>query len=176
MILWLSLSVSVNRRLFWRMRSKLKEISAHTLQENLFIFSGNLRISCRGLREGYTENSREFWHSLTRLRSVIEFWACASRTVVILFSQSRPQSSKGMHLEVQVARFWLNACRVSESLLSCAAIRSEALATGKLLWRREIYYDVIDSCVTYHLKIWYQMILWGWHFAAKRQRSWHFER
>ena len=142
MILWLSLSVSVNRRLFWRMRSKLKEISAHTLQENLFIFSGNLKISCRGLREGYTENSREFWHSLTRLRSLIEFWACASRTVVILFSQSRPQSSKGMHREVQVARFWLNACRVSQSLGSCAAIRSKALATKNLLSRHRQLRDL----------------------------------
>lgn len=75
MILWLSLSVSVNRnrRRFWRMRSKLKVTSAHTLQENSFIFSGNLKMSCRGPREDYTENAREFSHSLTRLRSAIAF-------------------------------------------------------------------------------------------------------
>ena len=34
-----------------------------------------------------------------------------------------------MRREVQIARFWLNYCRVSQSLGSCAAIRSEALVT-----------------------------------------------
>ena len=34
-----------------------------------------------------------------------------------------------MRREVQIARFWLNSCRVSQSLGSCAAIRSEALVT-----------------------------------------------
>ena len=30
-------------------------------------------MSCRGPREDYTENAREFSHSLTRLRSAIAF-------------------------------------------------------------------------------------------------------
>ena len=34
-----------------------------------------------------------------------------------------------MRREVQIARFWLNSCRVSQSLGSCTAIRSEALVT-----------------------------------------------
>jgi len=34
-----------------------------------------------------------------------------------------------MRREVQIHRFWLNSCRVSQSLGSCAAIRSEALVT-----------------------------------------------
>ena len=34
-----------------------------------------------------------------------------------------------MRCEVQIARFWLNSCRVSQSLGSCAVIRSEALVT-----------------------------------------------
>ena len=34
-----------------------------------------------------------------------------------------------MRREVQIARFWLNSCRVSQSLGSCAALRSEALVT-----------------------------------------------
>ena len=38
-----------------------------------------------------------------------------------------------MRREVQIARFWLNSCRVSQSLGSCAAIRSEALVTRMLL-------------------------------------------
>lgn len=35
-----------------------------------------------------------------------------------------------MRRELQIARFWLNSCRVSQSFGSCAAIRSETLVTG----------------------------------------------
>ena len=37
-----------------------------------------------------------------------------------------------MRRELQIARFWLNSCRVSQSFGSCAAIRSETLVTGSM--------------------------------------------
>ena len=52
-----------------------------------------------------------------------------------------------MRREVQIARFWLNSCRVSQSLGSCAAIRSEALVTRMLHVRIAYLTELAHACI-----------------------------